>query len=116
MGLILVSATALGVGANATSSEQVSSSTYQFVPFTGMATLAARSSATGINVQLAAAGQTLMNNQPTPYTGTAGAISVIDHNLVEFPVEEGSRIELRFANTTAGALTVDYILSLDAIE
>jgi len=116
MGLILVNGTALSVAANATSSEQVSSSTYQFVPFTGIASLAARSSSTGINVQLAAAGQTLQNNQPTPYTGTAGAISVLDHNLVEFPVEQGSRIELRFANTTGGAITVDYILSLNALE
>lgn len=114
MGLILVNGTALSVGANATSSEQVSSSTYQFVPFTGMARLAVRSSATGINVQLAAAGQTLVNNQPTPFTGTSGAISVLDHEIAEFPVEEGSRIELRFANTTAGALTVDYLLTLDA--
>ena len=116
MGLILVNGTALSVSANTTSSEQVSSSTYQFVPFTGVASLAARGSATGLNIQLAAAGQTLCNNQPIPYTGTAGAISVIDHEVVYFPVEEGSRIELRFQNTTGGALTVDYILTLDAEE
>lgn len=116
MGLILVNGTALSVGANATSSEQVQTSTYQFVPFTGVATLASRGSATGLNIQLAAAGQTLCNDQAIPYTGTAGAISVIDHEVVSFPVEEGSRIELRFRNTTAGALTVDYILTLDASE
>lgn len=114
MGLIMVNGTALSVSANSTSAEQVSSSTYQFVPFTGTAALAARGSATGINIQLAAGGQTLCNDQPVPYTGTAGAISVIDHEVVSFPVEEGSRIELRFRNTTAGALTVDYILTLDA--
>lgn len=116
MGLILVNATALSVSANSTSSEQVSSSTYQFVPFTGVATLAARGSATGLNVQLAAGGQTLCNDQPIPYTGTAGAISVLDHELVSFPVEEGSRIELKFRNTTAGTLTADYILMLEAVE
>ena len=116
MGLILVNGTALSVGANATSAEQVQTSTYQFVPFTGIATLAARGSATGLNIQLAAAGQTLCNDQAIPYTGTAGAISVLDHEVVQFPVEQGSRIELRYRNTTAGALTVDYILSLDADE
>lgn len=116
MGLIMVNATALSVAANATSSEQVQTSTYQFVPFTGVATLAARGSATGLNIQLAAGGQTLCNDQAIPYTGTAGAISLIDHEVVTFPVEEGSRIELRFRNTTAGALTVDYLLTLDAPE
>jgi len=116
MGLIMVNATALSVSANTTSSEQVQTSTYQFVPFTGTARIAARGSATGLNIQLAAAGQTLCNNQAIPYTGTAGAISLIDHEIVSFPVEEGSRIELRFANTTAGTLTVDYILLLDAEE
>ena len=116
MGLILVNGTALSVAANATSSEQVSSSTYQFVPFTGRATIAARGSATGLTIQLAAAGQTLCNDQVIPFTGTAGAISVLDHGVVDFPVEEGSRIEMRFRNTTAGALTVDYILTLEADE
>jgi hypothetical protein len=113
MGLILVNGTALSVSANATSSEQVSSSTYQFVPFTGTAFLAARGSATGLNIQLAAAGQTLCNDQAIPYTGTAGAISMVDHQVVDFPVEAGSRIELKFRNTTGGALTVDYILTLE---
>lgn len=116
MGLIMVNATALSVSANSTSAEQVQTSTYQFVPFTGTAYLACRGSATGLNVQLAAGGQTLCNDQAIPYTGTAGAISVIDHELVSFPVEEGSRIELKFRNTTAGALTVDYVLMLDAEE
>jgi hypothetical protein len=116
MGLIMVNATALSVSANATSAEQVQTSTYQFVPFTGVAYLACRGSATGINVQLAAGGQTLCNDQPIPYTGTAGAISIVDHELVSFPVAAGSRIELRFRNTTAGALTVDYVLSLEEME
>jgi len=116
MGLILVNGTALSVAANATSSEQVSSSTYQFVPFTGTASLSARGSATGLNIQLAAGGQTLCNDQAIPYTGTAGAISMLDHEVVSFPVEAGSRIELRFRNTTGGALTADYILTLDADE
>ena len=113
MGLILVNGTALSVAANATSTEQVQQSTYQFIPFAGMVTLAARGSATGLNIQLAAAGQTLCNDQAIPYTGTAGAISVLDHEVVQFPVEAGSRCELRFRNTTAGALTVDYILTLE---
>lgn len=116
MGLVMVNATALSVAANTTSSEQVQTSTYQFIPFTGTAYLAARGSATGLNIQLAAGGQTLCNDQPIPFTGTAGAISLLDHEVVSFPVEEGSRVELKFRNTTGGALTVDYVLILEAEE
>jgi len=116
MGLVLVNATALSVAANAVSSEQVQTSTYQFIPFAGTAYLAARGSATGLNVQLAAGGQTLINDQPTPYTGTAGALSLIDHEIVSFPVEQGARIELKFRNTTGGALTIDYVLMIEPEE
>lgn len=113
MGLVIVNATALSVAANATSSEQVQTSTYQFIPFTGTLRLACRGSATGLNVNFSAAGQTLCNSQAIPYTGTAGAISLLDHELASVAVEQGSRAELRFINTTAGALTVDYLLVLD---
>lgn len=114
MGLVLVGATALSVAANSTSSEQVQTSTYQFIPFPGTLRICARGSATGLNIQLAAAGQTLCNDQPIPFTGTAGAISQFDHEVANFPVEAGSRAELKFRNSTAGALTVDYLLVLDA--
>lgn len=116
MGIIIVNATALSVTANSVSSEQVSTSTYQFAPFDGQCFLAARGSATGLNVQLAAAGTTLMNDQPIPYTGTAGAISLIDHQLVDFPISQGERIELKFRNTTGGTLTADYLLILEPSE
>jgi hypothetical protein len=113
MGLVIVNATALSVAANATSAEQVQTSTYQFLPFTGTLYLAARGSATGLNVNFSAAGQTLCNDQPIAYTGTAGAISVIDHQVASVAVEANSRAELKFRNTTAGALTVDYVLVLE---
>lgn len=113
MGLIIVNGTALSVAANSTSSEQIQTSTYQFIPFDGTLRMACRGSATGINVSFSAAGQTLCNDQPTPYTGTAGAISILDHEMASVPIEQGSRAELKFRNTTAGALTIDYIVVLD---
>lgn len=113
--LILVAGTALSVAANATSSEQVSSSTYQFIPFDGELVIAAKCSATGMNVQLAVGGQTLMNDQPIPWTGTAGTISVVDNEIARFPVAQGARAELRLRNTTAGALTTDFVLGLDTL-
>lgn len=113
MGLIIVNGTALSVSANSTSTEQIQTSTYQFIPFDGTLRMAAKSSATGINVSFAAAGQTLCNDQPVPYTGTAGTISILDNEMAAVPVESGSRAELKFRNTTAGALTVDYLVVLD---
>lgn len=116
MGLTIVNTTALSVAANSTSAELVQTSTYQFVPFTGVAYLAAKCSATGMNVTLAAAGQVLINDQPISFTGSAGSISLIDNEITSFPVAEGSRIELRVRNTTAGALTNDLMLQLDEAE
>lgn len=116
MGLVLVNATALSIAANSVSSEQVQTSTYQFIPFSGTCYLATKGSATGLNVQLAAGGQTLINDQPTPFTGTAGTISLIDNEIVSFPVEHGSRVELKFRNTTAGALTMDYVLMIEPAD
>ena len=113
MGLIIVNGTALSVAANSVSSGQIQTSTYQFIPFDGTLRFAARGSATGINASMSAAGQTLCNDQPLPYTGTAGAISILDHEIAAVPIEQGSRAELRFRNSTAGALTVDFIVVLD---
>lgn len=112
MGVVIAAGTAVSVAANTKSGDQVSGS-YQFVPFDADITVAARCSATGMNIQLFANGQALMNDQPIPYTGTAGAISVLDHEVASFPVPAGARMEAYLRNTTGGALTTDYIISAD---
>jgi hypothetical protein len=113
MGLIIVNGTALSVGANSTSAEQIQTSTYQFLPFTGTLRVAARSSATGLNISFSAAGQTLCNDQPIPFTGVSGLLSVLDNEIASVAVASGSRAELKFRNSTAGVLTVDYLVVLD---
>lgn len=109
MGVVVASGTATSTAANTKSADQVSG-TYQFLPFNAWLQVIARGSATGMNIQLQANGVALMNDQPVPYTGTAGAISIKDHEVASFPVAAGSRVELFLRNTTGGALTTDYMV------
>ena len=112
MGVVVAAGTAVSTAANSRSVDQVTG-TYQFAPFDGELTVAARGSATGMNLQLVVNGQALISDNATPYTGTAGAISLQDHEIASFPVPAGARIEFYLRNTTAGALTTDYIVFLD---
>lgn len=114
MGVVIASGTATSVAANTKSADQVAG-TYQFLPFNAMVRVIARGSATGMNVQLFASGQALMNDQAIPYTGTAGAISQFDHEVASFPIAAGSRIEFYLRNTTGGALTTDYMVIADPL-
>lgn len=110
MAVVIASTTALSVAANAKSADQVSG-TYQFVG-KGKITLVARGSATGLNVTCLVGGIALINDNPIPFTGTAGALSTNDH-IIASQVMNGGRVELTFRNTTAGALTVDTLLLFD---
>lgn len=112
MGVVVASGTAVSTAANTKSADQVTG-TYQFAPFDGDLTVAARGSATGMYLTLVVNGQTLMSDLPVPFTGTAGAISIEDHEVASFPVPAGARVEFYLRNTTGGALTTDYIIFLD---
>lgn len=110
MAVVVASTTALSVAANAKSADQVSGQ-YQYVG-KGKFTLIAKGSATGLNVTCAVGGINLVNDQPIPYTGTAGALSSADH-VIASQVLSGGRIELTYRNTSGGALTVDCLLYFD---
>lgn len=113
MGIVIAAGTAVSTALQTKSADQVSGS-YQFLPFDGTLFVAARGSATGMNIQCFANGQALMNDLSIPFTGTAGAITVKDHEIAAFPLPSGSRVELFLRNTTGGALTTDFIVFLDA--
>ena len=103
---IIFSETALTVALNAKSTDRVTG-TFQYIQ-PGILNIAARGSATGLNISLLANGQVIIDDKPLPFTGTAGAISRVDHSLGNFIA--AGRIECYFRNTTGGALTVDAIL------
>jgi hypothetical protein len=110
MSLVVAAGTAFSQVLNSKSADQVTG-TYQFVG-RGKLTLAARGSATGMNVQVLVAGVALCNDQPIPYTGTAGALSINDHIMFSQNIN-GGRIEMYLRNTTGGTLTTDYLLLFD---
>jgi hypothetical protein len=115
MGNVIASATTLAIGANSKSADQISG-TYQFLPNDSIVYLYARGSATGVNIQFFADGVALCNDLPVSYFGATGALSQKDHEVASFPLSAGSRIELYYRNTTAGALTVDYQVVAEPLE
>lgn len=65
--------------------------------------------ATGIRATVNVGGVALIDDQLVPYAGTAGALSVRDHMLLD-QVVAGGRVECFFRNDSAGTLTVDYLI------
>lgn len=110
MAVVVHAETALSTAANTKTADLIAG-TYQFVG-KGKVTLVARGSATGMNVSLLVGGTALVNDQAIPYTGTAGALSTVDH-VVASQVMNGGKIELNLRNTTGGALTTDLIVYFD---
>jgi hypothetical protein len=114
MAVIVASASALSVSANSVSAEQVSG-TYQFTG-AGKYSLYAKSSATGMNVTCIIGGTNLVVDSAIPFTGTAGTLDTSANPLVSQTIYGlSNKAELKFRNTTGGALTVDYILLWDPI-
>lgn len=96
---------ALSTAANATSAELISGS-WQQLP-RGRLTLVARGSATGMNATMQVGPYVVMNDQPIPYFGATGALSINDHVVLSQNVN-GGYLSLKIRNTTGGALTTDY--------
>lgn len=107
MAVVIVSTTALSTAANTKSADLVTG-TYQYVG-KGKFTLVAKGSATGMYITCLVGGVALVNDQPIPYTGTAGTIDV-SANVITSQVMPGGRVETYIRNTTGGALTTDLIL------
>lgn len=110
MAIVIASGTALSTAANTKSAELITG-TYQFVG-KGKVILIAKGSATGMNVTLLVGGIAMVQDQPIPYTGTAGTISVQDHVICSQNMA-GGKVELSLRNTTGGALTTDYIVMFE---
>lgn len=110
MAVVIATRTALSTAANTKTADLVSGQ-YEFVG-KGKFTIAALGSATGMNVELRIGGITIVGDQPIPWTGTAGSLSISD-NVIASQTLNGGRVELFLRNTTGGALTTDLILLFD---
>jgi hypothetical protein len=108
MGVIVTSNTTETVAANTKTANEV---TGQFENVgAGRITLAALASATGMRCTLSIGGITLINDQPIPFFGATGTMSLSDNVVVSQALKSGGRVELYFRNTTGAGLTVDYQL------
>lgn len=110
MAVTIVSATTESVAAYTKTADKVSGQ-YENVG-KGKIILAALPSATGMNATLSVGGITVINDQPLPWFGTTGTMSLSD-NVVTSQLLNGGKVELFFRNTTVGALTVDYQLMFE---
>lgn len=112
MAVVIAAGTAVSTAANTKSADQVAGS-YQHVGH-GKITLICKGSATGMYITCLVGGIALVQDQPIPFTGTAGTISVND-NIMCSQMMRGGRVELFLRNTTGGALTTDYQLLYEPV-
>ncbi|MBR9679359.1 MAG: hypothetical protein GON13_03770 [Nanoarchaeota archaeon] len=110
MAVTIVSDTTLSTAANTKTSDLVTGQ-YENVG-KGKIILAALSSATGLNVTLSVGGITIINDQPIPWFGTTGTMSLSD-NVVTSQSLNGGKVEMFLRNTTGAALTCDYQLMFE---
>lgn len=110
MSVVVASGSALSVGANAKSAELISGQ-YEFTG-PGIYTLIAKISAAGLNISNSVGGVALVDDQPVPFTGTAGTLAV-NENVIASQALAGGRNSLTFRNTSGGALTADYQVLFD---
>jgi len=110
MAVTIVSGTTINTAANTKSADLVTGQ-YENVG-KGKIILAALSSATGLNVTLSVGGITIINDQPIPWFGTTGTMSLSD-NVITSQLLNGGKVEMFLRNTTGGALTCDYQLMFE---
>ena len=110
MAVTIVSKTTFSVLANVKSIDQVTGQ-YENVG-KGKIILAILGSATGLNVTLSIGGITVVNDQPIPWFGTTGGLSLADNVMVAQELN-GGKVEMFLRNTTGGTLTTDFQLMFE---
>ena len=75
-----------------------------------------RTTATGVVMRVAAGSETIQDETPVQSGGTAGVTpSPLNTLPVEFLGAAGDRLSLAIRNTTAGALTIDGVVTVEPI-
>jgi len=110
MAVTIVSDTTLSTAANTKTADLVSGQ-YENIG-KGKIILAVLSSATGLNVTLSVGGITIINDQPVPWFGSTGTMSLSD-NIMTSQLLNGGKVEMFLRNTTGGILTADYQLMFE---
>lgn len=102
----------LSVAANATSANVLAGLQHEFLAGAAAVSLAATSSATGINATLTIGGRVIVDDM---YISLANRFPILPDDTIcsgEAGIG-GERMVLRFRNTTAGALTVIWAVDVE---
>jgi len=91
-----------------TKSANLLTGSHQFLQ-KGRLVVVALGSAIGMNMQVSVGGVPLMDDRELPNFGATGTMKVADHTVID-QVIAGGTAELYLRNTTAGALTTDYLV------
>jgi len=111
MSILIASGTTISIAAYTTSAELVTGQ-YQYIG-KGRLTLAATTSAIGMNLSLSINGIPLVSDLPCPFVRATALLSINDHVVVSQVQKTGGYVSFKLRNTSAGALTSDYQLLYD---
>ena len=81
----------------------------------GRIQLWAKGSAIGMNLSVVVGGVAIMDDLAVPSIGTTGTLSTNDNAIID-KVVAGGVAEFYLRNTTAGGLTMDYILAFTPMK
>ena len=99
----------LSVAANATSTNRVAGLTHEFLNGPASIVLGAAAAAVGLNCTLLIAGVALVDDQSV---SQANRFPILPDDIVGSEQVPGGRIILRFRNTTAGAIIVNWLIDV----
>lgn len=99
---------ALSVAANSVSTNQVAGQLYEFLSGRTKLVYAAAASAVGLNTSLLLGGRAVINDAPV---SQANRFPTLPDDIICREIAAG-RIILTFRNTTAGALTVNWLIDI----
>ena len=107
MAIPILTGITVSTGAYAKSANLITGS-HQFLQ-KGRLVVVALGSAIGMNMTVSVGGVPLMDDRALPNFGTTGTMKVADHTVID-QVIAGGTAEMYIRNTTAGALTTDYLV------
>lgn len=104
------------VAANATNANVLDGADYQFIPFDAIVDVYAAQSATGLELGVKATAESLAASVVPNIVQATGRVQEDSDSIVEEePIPAGKQLKLEARNTTAGALTLFWMVKIRRI-
>lgn len=89
---------------------------FEQLPYNAAVTMLLRTTATGVLARIRSGSEEVQDETPVQSGGTAGVTpSMLNTNPTTFVAPAGDRLSVALRNTTAGALTVDGLIQIEAL-